>query len=400
MFSSLMLPAHAQTVPATDEPRPLLTGYFPQWGLYNEPQYTVKSLVDIGGAAMLDQMNYAQGFVTGGHCSIADPNADLQYTFTAEQSVNGKADNPKESFRGNLHQLVLLKRRYPHLKLIISLEGNPSQFAADAQPQARSAFVDSCINLFLKGEFAPGIKVPGLFDGIDIDWEYPRKPDAENYLALLAEFRAKMDALRPGLLLNIAVGASPHIYEGTDMAKVSRIVDQVGLMTYDFAGPWSGVTGFVAPLRITAAHNNGTVEDTVQAFHEAGVPYGKMLVGIPFYGYGWHLVEESNNGLFQEGKAIRGDRPYREIEAIARQSTVYRDDASQAPWLFDGDIFWTYEDPISIRRKVDFAREQHLGGLMIWELGEDSESGLLLQAAHSALGSSVAGDKPEAGGQD
>jgi chitinase len=365
--------------------RPLLTGYFPQWGLYNEPQYNVNTLYTTGGAAVLDQMNYAQGFVTDRQCSVADPNADLNFSFAADQSIDGIADKPGQIFRGNLNQLVKLKKKLPNLKIIISLEGRASSFAEDALPQNRSAFIDSCIDIFLNGNLAPGIQAPGLFDGIDIDWEYPHQEDAENYLALLTEFRAKMNALRPGLRLNIAVGPSPRMYGGTDFAAVAKLVDQVGLMTYDFNGPWSTTTGFISPLRAGRGEEGGTVERTVDAYRKAGVPASKLLVGLPFYGYGWHQVEENNNGLFQDGLAIRGDRPYRSIADLVPQSTVYRDPDSHAPWLFDGDIFWTYEDPTSIKHKSDYIREQHLGGFMIWELGEDTSSALLLHAAHTGL---------------
>jgi chitinase len=385
LTAPILQPVSLQSQALTESSAPLLTGYFPQWGLYNEPQYTVKNLANEGGAAMLDQLNYAQGFVTNRHCSIADPNADLNWTFNADQSLTGIADDPKQAFRGNLHQLAELKRRYPHLKVIISLEGKGSNFAEDARPENRTAFVNSCVDLFLKGNLAPGITAPGLFDGIDIDWEYPQGPDADNYLALLKEFRQRMDALRPGLRLNIAVGGSPRMYEGSDMGAISKLVDQIGLMTYDFAGPWSGRTGFNSPLRLAQGRRAGTVENSVQEYLAAGVPASKLLVGIPFYGYGWHMVEATNNGLFQEGAAIRGDRPYREIQAIAQQSTVYRDDSSQAPWLFDGDIFWTYDDPVSIHRKADYVLDQHLGGLMIWELGEDTGDALLLRSAHYGL---------------
>jgi chitinase len=365
--------------------RPLLTGYFPQWGLYNDPQYNVNTLYTTGGAAVLDQMNYAQAFVTGGHCSISDPNADLNFSFAADQSVDGVADTPGQLFRGNLNQLVKLKKKLPNLKLIISLEGRASSFSEDAKPENRSAFIDSCIDIFLKGNLAPGIQAPGLFDGIDIDWEYPHQEDAENYVAMLTEFRAKMNALRPGLRLNVAVGPSPRMYPGTDLATVAKIVDQVGLMTYDFNGPWSDTTGFISPLRSGPGQEGGSVERTVAGYMKAGVPAAKLLVGLPFYGYGWHKVEVENNGLFQEGQAIHGDQPYRSIVDLLPKSTVYRDPDSHAPWLFDGDIFWTYEDPTSIKHKSDYIREQHLGGFMIWELGEDTSNALLLHAAHNGL---------------
>ena len=381
---SITLQAQSASHVAPRQHAPSLVGYFPQWGLYNQPQYLVRNLI-AGDAPLVDQINYAQGFVTNGHCSIADPNADLNYTFTASQSVDGTADAPTQSFRGYLHQLQELKRKFPKIRILVSLEGRSSDFAFDAQPENREAFVNSCIDTFLKGNFAPGISVPGLFDGIDLDWEYPHQPDAANYLALLHELRARMDALRPGMQLTVAVGPSPRMYEGSDIAAVAGIVDRVGLMTYDFNGPWSGTTGFIAPLTVKPGYDGGTVAHSVDSWLAAGVPPEKLLMGVPFYGYGWHQVLETDNGLLQEGLAIRGDRPYSYISTLIPQSTVYRDPSSQTPWLFDGDIFWTYDDPVSVDRKAAYALDHHLGGLMIWELSEDTASGDLLHAAWRTL---------------
>lgn len=388
LFVAMLCSASAaigQTAPSVQTAPPLLTGYFPQWGLYNQPQYLVKNLITPAGTVMLDQLNYAQGFVTDSHCSIADPNADIGYTFNAAQSVDGMPDSPTQPLRGNFNQLLKLKQRYPHLKLILSLEGKADSFAQDAQPENRKAFVASCVDLFLQGNVAPGIAIHGLFDGIDIDWEYPHQENAANFLALLAEFRSQMDALRPGLLLNIAVSPNPAMYAGTDLPAVARLVNQIGLMTYDFSGPWSNTTGFLAPLSGGSEHKDGTVEHSVLAYRAAGVPAARIFLGIPFYGYGWHQVLEDNDGLFQEGVAIHGDLPYRHIESLIEQSTVHRDPLSMAPWIFDGDVFWTYDDPVSIRQKAFFAEDHQLGGLMIWELGEDTAGAVLLNSAYTAL---------------
>lgn len=448
--------AHAATpqrkAPASGEPHPRLVGYFPQWGLYNDPQYTVKDLVQSGGAKMLDQLNYAQGFVTGGRCSVADPNADLNYTFTAQTSVDGKADAPGAALRGNFHQLQELKRRYPRLKIVVSLEGRAADFAADAQPEQRAAFVSSCVDLFLKGNLAPGVHAPGLFDGIDVDWEYPRGADSANYVPLLEEFRRQMDAVRSGLLLTVALGPSPHMYGEADAAAVGRLVDLAGLMTYDFNGPWNGTTGFVAPL---SSADGGSVQSSVAQWKAAGIPAEKLLVGIPFYAYGWRQVTGENHGLGQDGRPIRGDHPYRAIEAMIPRTdppspatrasqagtvntggasagppanvaptppsaapnpaktgetttadtaaaplagddppaaappppapVLYRDPVSQAPWLFNGSTFWTYEDATSIRAKADYAAKEGLGGFMVWELSDDTSDATLLHAAHDSL---------------
>ena len=113
---------------------------------------------------------------------------------------------------------------------------------------ARAAFVSSCIDTFVRGHFGPQIHARGIFDGFDVDWEYPEPEDAANYLALLKEFRKQLDAVRPGLRLTIAAGPSPHMYHGVDFGEVAKVVDEIGLMNYDYSGPWRKVTGFHAPL--------------------------------------------------------------------------------------------------------------------------------------------------------
>jgi chitinase len=283
--------------------------------------------------------------------------------------------------------------------------------------------VASCVDLFLQGNFGPEASAPGLFDGIDLDWEYPRGADSANYLPLLTEFRRQMDALRPGLLLTVALGVSPRMYGDADIAAIGRVVDLAGLMTYDFSGPWTSTTGFIAPLS-SASPDGGSVEASVNAWKDAGMPAAKLLIGIPFYAYGWRSVPGANHGLGQDGNPIRGDHPYRFIETLIDphpdrptrsaaasavsatspapsgppgpqlaatqapmppQAVLYRDPVSQAPWLFDGSAFWTYEDPVSIHNKAAFAARQQLAGFMIWELSEDTPSATLLNAAYDAL---------------
>lgn len=409
--------------------QPLLVGYFGQWSLYDD--FWPQKMVASGAAAELDQINYAQGFVTGGRCSVADPLSDLTQVFEPQNSVDGVGDRPEAPLRGNLNQLRKLKHRYPKLKALISLEGRASDFAADAQPEVREQFVRSCVDLFVRGHLAPGVEAPGLFDGIDLDWEYPQPDESVNFVALLKEFRRQMDAVRPGLRLSIAVGISPRDYLAADLPALARVVDQMGVMNYDYSGPWNQRTGLLAPLREPEGSHVYTVEASLKAWRDAGVPAAQLLMGLPFYGYGWKGVGPEGNGLFQPGKPVRGDRPFPFFAALLQPPAtqpikplpeaariaaapaltgsspapsvpaggpvtppeavspkpllLYRDARSMAPWLYDGDNFWTFEDAVSVQAKAAFAHEEGLGGVMIWELSQDSREGTLVHAAHAGL---------------
>jgi chitinase len=187
---------------------PLVVGYLPQWGLYNDPPWFMRALVSSGAAKLLDQVDYAQGSIVHARCAVADPNADLNYAYSAETSVDGRADPPSGSeLRGAFHQLQELKHLYPHLHVLLSLEGKAPAFAEAAQPENRAAFVSSCIDMFVRGHLAPGVEAAGLFDGFDIDWEYPHPEDAANFAALLVEFRRQMEALGPRRRLGLTIAA-------------------------------------------------------------------------------------------------------------------------------------------------------------------------------------------------
>jgi chitinase len=368
----------AQDDDDSDPGQPIVVGYFPGWAVHKH--YLVKNLISSEDTLLLDQINYSQGHVVNNECAIADPDADLNFFYSADDSVDGVADSPQMLLRGNFHQLLELKRRFPQVKIVISLEGNPSVFVEAAQPANRVSFVSSCIKRFVEGKFADGIEVPGLFDGIDIDWEYPKEADKFNFVALLGEFRRQLNAAAPNLLLTVAMGDGRITYEHLDMEAVSLYVDQVGIMNYDYSGPWSQRTGLIAPLYSSPGdpEKNNDVDSTIRGYRAAGVPESKMLLGLPFYAYSWSHVAPDNNGLFQMGKPSRIDAPYNAILEMQDKFTTYRDPKSMAPWLFDGQTFWTYDDEVSITAKLKYAIQQELHGVMIWELSGDTTDGKLL----------------------
>ena len=365
----------------------LLVGYFNNSSFYSPTPFYVKNLLTSGSASKLNQINYASASVKNGRCSLADPDADLQATYNAQNSVNGIADNPASAFRGYFHQLEELKRKYPRLKILISLEGRASDFAIDAMPENRVAFVTSCVNLYLRGEFADGVKKPRIFDGIDVDWESPHQEDAANFQALLAEFRRQMNAVRPGLTLSIAVNESPSAFAGTDFAAVAPLVDQVGVMNYDYAGPWSARTGFLRrSSRVSVdIDQTASIQHSIANYIAAGIPARKLLMGVPFYGYGW------------TGVSKRKQWPLSDRTCRARRSSLpphpHRGDflAGLSRSALAGSVALQWAGLLDLRRshfnhyKVSYAARQGIGGVMIWELSGDTADAELLNSAWHAL---------------
>lgn len=396
-FSALMLLGSlsllAQASPGqTDQdypPAPKVVGYFPQWGLYGGyvfGGYFVKNLVTTGSATRLTHLNYAFANVVNSQCASFDTWADYQDPLPADETVDGKPDSlAANAFVGNFHQLQELKHLYPDLQIVISIGGgsaDPTAFSIAASPENRASFVKSCIDMYIRGNFAPGIHEPGIFDGIDIDWEYPATTaDETNFTALLQEFRKQLDAIGPGMTLSMAAPAGSWAYQYINLPTIQHTLNHFNLMTYDFDGPWTYTTGFVAPLYQSSLDPDPTnnANYSVKSYLAMGIAADKIVFGVPFYGYEWGGVPNVNHGLFEPGTPEGSGSEYNYIMSIDSTYQKYRDPITQAPWLYDGNNFWTYDDPVSLAFKMDYVRKQRLGGVMIWEISGDMPDGLLLK---------------------
>src|SRR2546423_12215212 len=115
-------------------------------------------------AAKLNVIDYAFAMPTAdGTCALSDPWSDYQApTWSGDNSVDGVADdpsNPNQHVFGNFNQLMKLKAIHPGLKVAMSLGGwTLSKYFSDvaATPASREAFVQSCIDLLIKGNLPTG----------------------------------------------------------------------------------------------------------------------------------------------------------------------------------------------------------------------------------------------------
>jgi chitinase len=427
---SIFLSAFALAVPVASMSAPQnapastsnVIGYFTQWGIYGR-NYQVRNIDTSGSAARLTHINYAFGNVRNNKCEAgviqpSDPNtgaggdayADYGKAFSAADSVSGIADRWDQPLRGNWNQLRQLKAKYPHIKVLISLGGWTWSrgFATAAQPENRQAFVASCIDTYIKGnlpvrDYSGGVgAAAGVFDGIDVDWEYPAScglacgtpADTENFTALLAEFRRQLNAVRPGLLLTIAAGAGVDKIRATRPGQYHAYLDYINVMTYDFHGGWESTTNFHSPLYAAAGDPSGgdarryNTHDAIQAFLATGVPARKLNLGIGFYGRGWTGVGNANNGLYRSGYAAPGTyeagiEDYKVLKTLGYPG--FDDTAAGAHWIYNGSTFWSFDDPANIRRKMNYVKSQGLGGAFSWEFSGDDANGSLTKALADGL---------------
>ena len=303
---------------------------------------------------------------------------------------------------GNFEQLRLLKQRHSHLRVLIAIGGwtRSGNFSdAALTPESRQRFAESAITFMRRW--------PNLFDGFDIDWEFPvfgglkenvtRPEDRQNFTLMLAELRRQLDAEggRTGrrYLLTAATAAGGRLIANLELDRIAPLLDWFNVMTYDYHSG-SAIAHFNAPLH--AATNDPTpyynVDSTIAIYRRGGVPREKIVMGVPFFGRAYGGVHGPNGGLFQPATAPPRDwstgLDYRQLAArnpSAQGFVRFWHADAQVPWLHNDSagVFITYDDPESIGLKADYVRARGLGGVMIWEIGGDD--GTLLEVIRDRL---------------
>ena len=280
-----------------------------------------------------------------------------------------------------------------------------SQFSTIALTDAsRTKFANSAVSFIRKWGF----------DGVDLDWEYPvsggltvgRPEDRLNYTLLLQKIREQLTAAgkldEKVYLLTIASGASPAYLENTQLDQISKIVDWINIMSYDFHGGWDSISGNNTPLFFDSADRSVnaatfTVDSAIKAYENAGVASSKIVLGLAFYGRGWKGCVSTNHGLYQpcDGASIEGTWEggvfdYMDLEANYINKNGYNrywNDVAKVPYLYNEkkQTYISYDDPTSIDAKLDYLKSKKLGGAMIWELSSDKNSVLLDRVSEMIL---------------
>jgi chitinase len=416
----------------------ILGAYFEEWSIYYSG-YGLANLESNGSAAKLSHLLYAFADVTASDtnpaldtCSIADAWADFETPYLAP--VGGIPSS--WPLFGNFAEILKLKQLHPNLKTVISIGGassaNTAAFALAASSAAgRQALAASCINMFIVGNVGSDwngpITAPGLFDGFNIDWEFPAAADKENFTHLLQEFRTQLDELSATTgkkyVLSFDGPAGAQNYVNIDLRKTAKLVDFITVDGYNYAGSWDTQTNHASPLFDSKQDpnfgQNLDINATVDAYLRAGVPPSKYLMGVPLYGAGWTGVPSKEHGLYQNSTGpapvllangtglcgdLSGNTPGCDtlltpgVATYATFSTLTANGYSRhfdpqriASWLYDPstETFYTYDDPLSATLKMIYIHIRvpgGLGGAYVWAAKDDDANGTMVKTMAYWLG--------------
>lgn len=443
--------------------------YFDQWGIYGNAYYP-STAVSSGAVSKVTTIIYDfenidptnltcfEAIKASDSTNESDPNAgdgagdafaDYQKSYDSSISVDGTSDSYSQPIKGNFNQLRELKVKYPNLKILVSIGGwTYSKYFEDAAATSasRQKFVSSCIDMFLKGNLPTGIggdasggtaAGAGLFDGFDIDWEYPGvlghtgnhygSQDTAEYTALLQEFRTELDSYGASVGKHFELTAAvPSGQDKIAMMQTNLLgnyLDFADVMTYDMHGGWeaTGPTNLQDPIYnspsdpsavIPPGNEKYNIDTAIKAWTTGlpdynipgGFPANKLVMGFPFYYRGWTGVPAgSDHGLYQTATGPSAQFSYSQTAGVADYKELvsagvannsadnFYDPTTQASWIYDGTNFYTGDTPQSIASKDSYITSHGMAGAMIFSLDAEDSGDTLLNAIAGGLNGTIGG---------
>ena len=302
------------------------------------------------------------GYATYWDTTMPDPTylTHINYSFAHIKSDFESLDIKTES---RLAKIAALKNSHPKLKVLLSVggwgAGNFSEMAADATH--RKNFCKNCLAAVNKYKL----------DGIDLDWEYPTSTaagisaspnDTQNFTLLLKELRATLG--KDKLITMASADNAGYV----DFRSAIDYLDFVNLMTYDMGKPPYHNAGLYR-----SSKTKNSCDQSVAQHYQKGVPYRKMVMGIPFFGHG-------------DGSAFTKDAlDYNEINPAGY--SIRWDETAQVPYLANasGTMVLSYDDETSVSLKAEYIKQKGLLGAMYWNIEADDASWTLSKAIASVL---------------
>jgi spore germination protein YaaH len=241
-----------------------------------------------------------------------------------------------------------------------SAEGIAAEKKMWSDPTLRDKHVASIVDVVTSGGFA----------GIDVDYEHMDDTDGPAFVAFLVELAKALHA--KGKQLSVASEAlwtTPKGETPWDYPTFSANLDAVHLMAYDFHHPCCTHVGQVAPL--------GWVQDVCKhVAATAGANVGKFILGLPNYGYACATSKDCAAAC-TSAIAVTTD----EMKTCTLNNNSWI--AGRAPncTIADGSQIY-FDDTPSLEEKVMAAKDNGLGGVTEWTVGNEPDGFFAMVKTH------------------
>lgn len=375
----------------------MVSAYVANWDMYGAQSYKIEDIHKI--AHKLTHVIYAfmKPDDVKGACHPHDLWADI-----------GAVDDFQSKVGGNFAKLRELKRKHPHLKILLSVGGGTynKKFITLAQdPKLLKKFAQSCVDMLDfydhtfqhfqdKSKQTTHFTYKNIFDGLDIDWEWDagvlnsRLSDA--FTSFIHELRRLLDIrkkqTKQGALLSVALQVTPSIYKNLDLKAIAQDINWFHVMAYDFFGPHNENIGFNAP--ICSTWSVYSIDGAVQRIMEQGVSPAKMVLCVPLYGYLYENTDGYNAKIDKKNKSKAVS--YKIIKTKYLNNAQFQkkwDDFSHVPFLHNEKkrIFISYDEQESIIKKVEFAQDKKMQGVVVWRLSGDDDENTMMHTIADAI---------------
>jgi len=257
-------------------------------------------------------------------------------------------------------------------KILFSVGGdtNYEGFSA-AIDTSRTEFIETIANLIT--EYG--------FDGVSLNMTPIEPEDFSNYRQFVRQLSSTFDTLRTNQ--NNRPLLTAGVTNATGMSSLFRSLqhhfDQINILTFEMARPWRGwVTWHQSAMfnnRLVLENTNQllpSVNERVSDWLGTGIDRLKIGFAINFYGSVWedlHLLEKWASWP-TENQSVYRTVPYSTMRLNYDLTEFEWDDKAQAPYLHleNPRTFVSFDNEKSVDIKINYAKNNRLGGVMIWDL--------------------------------
>lgn len=355
----------------------------------------------------IDRLYYGYLIYTAGTCRFNNPMAETYYG--PKTGVCGDAlQTGGDQFYGDIYQLMKFKQKYPHVKVFLSLGG---PYTSNSVNLHSVLYSESSINSLVSSCMSLYNKYSTIFDGFDLDMEYPCLPADTKcgpnglYFSPTPNDKSAMSSLINALKiqlgvkpLSIMLSADTYKLDAIDFITIDSLIDHYNIKNFDItAGNFPGdtVSGFHTLLNALSPdplYSRTTAGGFVALFYllNKGLNSLKINMGTPFHGRGFQInpgTVDTTNGFLNAngglGNALYEYNvfDYRQIKnSILTSSNSFYNRGDQASYIYNQatGMFISYESVESALEKVKFVKRYRMQGVVAWEFAGDTSNNELL----------------------